>query len=155
MRWFLWWAALAVIYFVEVATPEPSEAVAAVFIAVCTTAIVAAALHSSQPSVSVDWRSLHHLRRVPARVLRDVFVVTKRILEALVRGETLNGRITRIAYEVGDPSSAADQGREAMVIFGICAAPNSIVADVDPRGALIVHQLTASSDTQASRRWPL
>lgn len=155
MRWVLWWFAILAAYVIEFATQTVSEVVAGIIIAFLCTLIVAAALRNARPSVRVSWRWLGRLASVPAAMLRDAFVVSGRIIWALRRGERLTGMFTRIPYDPGDRENELDLGREALVVYGTCAAPNTIVAEVDERGSLLVHQLLARERKIASERWPL
>jgi hypothetical protein len=155
MRWAIWWFALVTAYVVEFVVQVWSEVAAAAIVAALATLILSDALRASSPSTRVHWRWLRHLARVPGAMLRDVFLVSGRILWSLRTGEELVGRIVRIPYDPGDRENDVEQGREAIVIFGVSAAPNTVVADLDLRGELVVHQLVAREDPHQSKRWPL
>ncbi len=155
MRWVLWWFAILSAYVIEFVTQTASEVVAGIIIAFLCTLVVAAALRNAQPGVRVYWRWLRHLAHVPIAMLRDALLVSARIVWALRRGEKLVGFVRRVPYDPGDRENALDAGREALVIFGVCAAPNTIVAELDLRGELLVHQLVARELPHASNRWPL
>lgn len=155
MRWVLWWFAILSAYVIEFVTQTVSEVVAGMIIAFLCTLIVAAALRNAHPGVRVYWRWLSHLASVPAAMMSDALLVSGRIIWALRRGEELVGMMKRIPYDPGDRENEFDQGREALVIFGTCAAPNTIVADVDLRGSLVVHQLVAREKPLQSEQWPL
>lgn len=155
MRWVLWWFAILSAYVIELVTQTASEVVAGIIIAFLCTLVVAAALGNAKPGVRVHWRWLRHLAAVPAAMLGDALLVSARILWALRHGEQLAGMLKRIPYDPGDRQSDLDMGREALVVFGLCAAPNTIVAEVDLRGNILVHQLVARERPQHSRQWPL
>jgi|GEM_PF-3347140 len=155
MRWVLWWFAILAAYVIEFVTQTASEVVAGIIVAFLCTLIVAAALQHGRPDARAYWAWLAHLRRVPAAMLRDALVVSARIVWALRSGEQLVGMMTRIPYDPGNRADPFEAGREALVIFGTCAAPNTIVADVDTRGSLVVHQLVAREKRVQSARWPL
>lgn len=155
MRWVVWWFAILSAYVIEFVTQTASEVVAGIIIAFLCTVIVAAALQNAKPSVRVSWRWLRHLAAVPAAMVRDAFLVSARIVWAMRRGERLVGMLTRIPYDPGDRENELDLGREALVVYGTCAAPNTIVAEVDERGSLLVHQLVARDQKIASEQWPL
>ncbi len=155
MRWALWWFAVVTAYVVEFVVQNLGEVLAATIIAALSTAIVAEAMAQGRPGTRARWRWLSHYARIPRAILRDVFIVSARIVWSVRTGQPLVGRIIRVPYDPGDRMSDVEQGREAFVIFGVSAAPNTVVADVDLRGELVVHQLVAREDPRESRRWPL
>lgn len=155
MRWVLWWFAVLSAYVIEFVTQVASEVVAGIIIAGLCTIIVASALVSAKPGVRVYWSWLKYLVKVPAAMLRDALLVSGRILWALRSGQQLVGMIERVPYDPGDRQSEVDQGREAIAIFGVNAAPNTVVADVDLRGELVIHKLIAREEPRHSRQWPL
>jgi len=155
MRWALWWFAITTAYVIEFVVQTLGEVVAAGLIAALATVVMAGAAAEGRPSTRVRWRWLKHYARIPMAIVRDVFLVSARIVWSLRTGEPLVGRIVRLAYDPGDRQSDLEQGREGLVIFGISAAPNTVVADLDLRGELVVHQLVYQDIPQESRRWPL
>jgi len=155
MRWVLWWFAILSAYVIEFVTQTVSEVVAGIIIAFLCTLIVAAALRHSQPGVRVYWRWLKHLSKVPTAMLRDALRVSGRIIWALRTGNQLVGMLKRVPYDPGDRNNPLDMGREALVVFGVCAAPNTMLAEVDLRGSLLIHQLIAEDTPLESERWPL
>lgn len=88
-------------------------------------------------------------------MLSDALLVSRRILWALSSGEKLVGYFIRIPYDPGDRANEWTMGREALAIYGISASPNSLVADVDLRGELVLHKLVASEQPAQSPEWPL
>ena len=133
-----------------------SEVVAGIIIGALCTLIVAFALLTAKPGVRVYWSWLKYLANVPAGMLHDALLVSARIISAVVSGQQLVGMIERVPYDPGDRKSDVDQGREALVIFGVNAAPNTVVADVDLRGELVIHKLVAREEApRHSRQWPL
>jgi multisubunit Na+/H+ antiporter MnhE subunit len=155
MRWVLWWFAILSAYVIEFVTQTASEVVAGIIIAFLCTLIVAAALTHAQPSVRVYWSWLRHLAKVPMAMLRDALLVSARIIWALRHGEQLVGMLVRVPFDRGDTANPLDVGREALVVYGVCAAPNTMVAEVDPRGNLLIHQLMAKELPRESEQWPL
>lgn len=155
MRWVLWWFAVLSAYVIEFVTQVASEVVAGIIIAGLCTIIVGSALLSAKPGVRVHWSWLKYLLKVPAAMLRDALLVSGRILWALRSGQQLVGMIERVPYDPGDRQNELDQGREAIAIFGVNAAPNTVVADVDLRGELVIHKLIAREQPRRSRQWPL
>jgi hypothetical protein len=155
MRWALWWFALLTAYVVEFVVQTGGEVATGAMIAALATIVVAGALLDAEPPIRVRWSWLRHLARVPGAMLRDVFTVSARIVWSLQTREPLVGRIVRVPYDPGDRADAFEQGREALAIFGVSAAPNTVVADVDLRGSLVVHQLVARDDPHESDCWPL
>ena len=152
MRWTIWWLAIFAIYLAEV-TVSAQEIVAGAIISTLCTLLLASALRGSRLRVPLPW--LRYLARVPMAMLRDVFVVSWRVLRSLFSGEELVGLLTRIPFDCGPNDSALDRGREALVVLAICAAPNTLVADVDSRGTLLIHELIAAPLPHRSDRWPL
>jgi hypothetical protein len=155
MRWVLWWFAILSAYVIEFVTQTASEVVAGIIIAFLSTVIVAAALRNSRPGLRVYWRWLRHLAKVPAQMLRDALLVSGRIIWALRTGNELVGMLKRVPYDPGDRDDPLTIGREALVVYGVCAAPNTMVADVDMRGNLLIHQLIARDDPRESEEWPI
>ena len=155
MRWIVWWFAILSAYVIEFVTQTASEVVAGIVIAFLCTLIVAAALQHANPGVRVYWSWLRHLARVPAQMARDALLVSARIVWALRTGEQLVGMLKRIPFDRGDQRNPLDVGREALVVYGTCAAPNTMVAEVDPRGNLLIHQLIAKEIVTESEQWPL
>lgn len=155
MRWVVWWFAILSAYVIEFVTQTVSEVVAGIIIAFLCTLIAAAALHHAKPGPRVYWNWLRHLAGIPAQMIRDALLVSARIIWALRTGNQLVGMLKRIPYDPGDRQNPLDAGREALVIFGACAAPNTMVAEVDLRGNLLVHQLIARDKTLESEQWPL
>lgn len=155
MRWVLWWFAILSAYVIEFVTQTVSEVVAGIIIAFLSTLIVTSALRHAKPGVRAYWRWLGHLSRIPVQMLRDALLVSGRIIWALRTGEQLVGMLVRVPYDPGDRNNPLDMGREALVVFGTCAAPNTMVADVDLRGNLLVHQLIAKELHAGSEQWPL
>jgi multisubunit Na+/H+ antiporter MnhE subunit len=155
MRWVIWWFAILSAYVIEFVTQVVSEVVAGIIIAFLCTIVVAAALRNASPDVRVYWRWLRHLSKIPAAMLRDALQVSGRIIWALRTGNQLVGMLVRIPYDPGDRKNPLDIGREALVVYGTCAAPNTMVADVDLRGNLLVHQLIAREQPFESEQWPL
>lgn len=155
MRWVLWWFAVLSAYVIEFVTQVASEVVAGIIIGALCTLIVASALTHAKPGVRVYWSWLKYLAKVPAGMLRDALLVSGRIIAALFSGPQLAGMIERVPYDPGDRNNEVDQGREALAIFGVNAAPNTVVADVDLRGELVIHKLIAREEPRRSRQWPL
>lgn len=151
----LWWFAVFAAYVVTVCTQTGSEIVAGAIIAVLCSIVTIRAFQCGEPPPRAKWAWLGRLAGVPSRMLADALLVSRRIVWALVTGEKLTGYMTRIPYDVGDRSDDSTLGREALVIYGICAAPNSVVTDIDERGELVLHKLVASEPPTASRQWPL
>ncbi len=155
MRWVIWWFAILAAYVIEFVTQTASEVVAGIIIAFLCTLIVWGASSNAKPDVRVHWRWLAHLAKVPGAMIRDALLVSGRIIWALRHGEQLVGMLKRIPYDPGDRKNPLDIGREALVVYGTCAAPNTMVAEVDLRGTLVVHQLIAADQPHESDRWPL
>lgn len=155
MRWALWWFAVFAVYVITVEAEVGTEFIAGAVIALIAVAIVSAVLRNGEPDVRVRLRWLIRLRGVPLQMVRDALLVAGRILWALLRGERLAGYMTRVEFRPGDLRDPFDVGREALVIYGINAAPNTVVADVDQRGSLVVHQLISTSQPRESTEWPL
>jgi hypothetical protein len=88
-------------------------------------------------------------------MLRDALLVSGRIIWALRTGNQLVGRLKRVPYDPGDRQDPWEVGREALVVYGVCAAPNTMVAEVDLRGNLLIHELVARDKPVESERWPL
>ena len=141
MRAIIWWFVVFAAYLVTVASPVDGEVVAAAIIAVLCTIIIIAIWAASDPGVRVPWAYVRLLAGVPSRMVHDVFRVSGRILWSVRTGQPLRGYIERVEHRPAHGD--LEQGREAIEILSVCAAPNTIVVEVDPRGALVVHRLVA------------
>lgn len=155
MRWAIWWFAIFAAYVITVLTENGSEIIAGAIIAALAVIIVAFAQSSAEPGVRARWGWTLHLVPVPLQMVRDAFVVSGRILASLRGGTNLDGYFMRLPYDPGDRDDAMTYGREGIAIFGISAAPNSVVADVDMRGTLLIHKLVAAEQPHESPQWPL
>lgn len=155
MRWAVWWFAVFAAYVITVLTENGSEIIAGAIIAGFSAVIVGVALKNAKPGVRGSWRWVRRLARVPLQMLRDSLIVSFRILHSLTGGAHLEGYFMRIPYDPGDRGDAWTYGREGLAIFGISAAPNSVVTDVDERGELVIHKLVVGEQPQQSPQWPL
>jgi hypothetical protein len=155
MRWAIWWFAIFGAYVITVLTQNPSEIIAGGIIAGLSTIIVAFALHAAKPGVRASWRWTVHLAAVPLRMLKDAFLVTGWILASLRGAVHLDGYFMRLPYDPGDREDEWTFGREGIAVFGISASPNSLVAEVDMRGTLLIHKLVAGEQPHESPQWPL
>lgn len=155
MRWALWWFALFAAYVIAELTQNGSEIVAGAIIAALSVGITVAAMRNSKPGVRARWSWLRRLSRVPGAMLRDALLVSLRILRSFTGSAELEGYFTRLPFNTADRSDPWTMGREGLAVFGISAAPNSLVADVDLRGELVVHKLFAAEQPAESAEWPL
>jgi hypothetical protein len=151
----LWWFAVFAAYVITAGAQNGGEIAAGAIIAAPCCALALLAFRHATPGVRVQWRWLRHLAGVPRRMLSDALLVSKRIFWALTSGEKLVGYFIRIPYDPGDREDEWTMGREALVIYGISASPNSLVAEVDLRGELVIHKLVASDQPAQSPEWPL
>jgi hypothetical protein len=155
MRWAIWWFAVFAAYVITVLTRNGSEIVAGAIIAALSTVIVAAGIGGAKPGVRGSWRWLHRLAHVPAQMIRDAFVVSGRILRSFAGGTNLDGYFVRLPYDPGDREDEWTIGREGVAVFGISAAPNSVVVEVDLRGEMVIHKLVVGEQPHESPEWPL
>lgn len=155
MRWAVWWFAIFAAYVITVLTRNGSEIVAGAIVAALSTIIVAVGLRAAKPGVRGSWRWVRRLAGVPTQMLRDSFVVSGRILRSFTGDVNLDGYFMRLPYDPGDRQDEWTFGREGLAVFGISAAPNSVVADVDLRGELVIHKLVVGEQPHESAEWPL
>jgi hypothetical protein len=155
MRWAIWWFAIFGAYVITVLTMNGSEIIAGAIIAAFSVIIVAFALREAKPGVRATWRWAAHLAAIPVRMLKDAFVVSGRILASFHDDAHLDGYFIRLPYDPGNRADDWTYGREGIAVYGVSAAPNSLVADVDLRGTLLVHKLVASEQPHESPEWPL
>ena len=155
MRWAVWWFGLFAAYLIAALAEVGTEFVAGAVIAAIAVVLVRTALRNGNPDVRVRWQWLGRYAHIPLQMLGDAFLVASRIVRALLRGELLGGHFVRVPFQPGDRSDPFDVGREALVVYGMSAAPNTIVAEVDARGELVVHQLVHREPPERSERWPL
>ena len=155
IRWALWFAAIYVLYEIVAMVQDATEAITGLFVAAIATGVVAAAWRNASIGCRVRARELAHLGGVPLRMIRDAFGVLWWTLRALTGRANLEGYFVRVPFAVPDDDDAFGQGRAALAIFGVSAAPNSVVADVDGRGELVIHKLYASEQPAHSAQWPL
>lgn len=157
MRWALWWFAVFAAYVVAVVTQTGSEIIAGAVIGGLCTIVVAVAYVNGDPDIRVQLRWLRHLAAVPMRMLSDALGVSGRIVWSLTHGEELVGMFMRLKFHYGSMDDPWDRGREALAIYGVCAAPNSMVTEVDRRGEgeLVVHKLFNAPQPAQSPEWPV
>lgn len=154
MRWGIWWFALVACYLAAAQAQVGTEAAAGAVIAFIAAGIAASAFRAPDADVRVRPSALRRYSALPARMAGDAVRICGVIIRALLRGEGLTGFFTRIPCRPGQ-SDPFDQGREAVVVYGVSAAPNSIVTEVDVRGSLLVHELQARPLQTQSEEWPL
>jgi hypothetical protein len=155
MRWLLWWFSIFAAYVITALTRNGSEIVAGAIIAALATLVVARAFASGDPDARAHWSWLRYLAKVPVRMIADALLVWARIVRTIFTGDHLEGYYVRLRYDPGDRSDPWTMGREALVIMGVNAAPNSMVADVDLRGELVLHKLVAQEQPHGTPEWPL
>jgi hypothetical protein len=88
-------------------------------------------------------------------MMADALLVSARIVRTMFTADRLEGYFIRLPYDPGDRNDPWTMGREALVIMGVNASPNSMVADVDLRGELVLHKLVAQEQPQGTPEWPL
>lgn len=155
MRSVCWFIAIYVLYEIVAMVEDATEAITGLFVAAIATVLIMAAWRSANIDVQMRWRNVRHLAKVPFAMVRDAFGVLWWIAQSLNGKTRLEGYFMRLPFRLPDEHDAHDQGRGALAIYGISAAPNSIVADVDERGELVVHKLYASEQPAESPEWPL
>lgn len=155
MRWVIWWFALVACYLAAAQAQVGTEAAAGAVIALIAAGIAARAFSEPGCDVRVPPAVLRRYSALPARMAGDAFRVCGAILRALARGDDLSGFFTHVPFRPAAQGDPLDQGREAAVVYGVCAAPNSIVTEVDARGSLLVHELQARPLQTRTEEWPL
>jgi hypothetical protein len=151
----LWWFCVFAAYVITALTRNGSEIIAGAIIATFSTLIVAGALRNGAPDARARWKWLRHLAKVPVRMVADALLVSARIIRTLFSEDCLEGYFIRLPYDPGDRGDPWTMGREALVIMGVNASPNSMVADVDLRGELVLHKLVAQPQPHGSPEWPM
>jgi hypothetical protein len=155
MRWLLWWFCIFAAYVITALTRNGSEIIAGAIIAAFATLIIACALPAGQPDARARWAWVSRLANVPLRMIADALLVSARIVRTMFTADRLEGYFIRLPYDPGDRNDPWTMGREALVIMGVNASPNSMVADVDLRGELVLHKLVAQQQPQGTPEWPL
>jgi|SRR5579884_796038 len=155
MRWLLWWFSIFAAYVITALTRNGSEIIAGAIIAAIAALVVARAFTAGDPDARARWAWVRRLASVPVRMVADALLVWARIVRTIFTGDRLEGYFMRLPYDPGDRNDPWTMGREALVIMGVNAAPNSMVADVDLRGELVLHKLVAQEQPQGTREWPL
>ncbi|HET7814847.1 MAG TPA: hypothetical protein VFL13_10790 [Candidatus Baltobacteraceae bacterium] len=155
MRTLCWFLAIYVLYELVAMVQDATEAITGLFVAAIATALVMAAWRSASIDVQMRWRYLSHLAKIPVNMLRDSIGVLWWIAQSLTGKTHLEGYFMRLPFKLPQELDPHDRGRGALAIYGISAAPNSIVADVDARGELVIHKLYASEQPASSPEWPL
>lgn len=155
MRAFCWFLAIYILYEAVAMVEDATEAITGLFVAAIATALIMAAWRSANIDLKMRWRYLAHLAKVPFAMMRDAVGVIWWILHSFSGKTRLEGYFMRLPFKLPEEGNAEDHGRGALAIYGISAAPNSIVADVDARGELVVHKLYAAEQPATSPEWPL
>lgn len=127
MRWGIWCVCIFALYEMTAMVQDASEVIVGIIVTVLSVALIWWAFRQSKVDLRVSWRSARKLAGVPAKMLADSVMVLSRI----IRGDLLEGYFERQPLD-----------EDPIAIYGICAAPNTIVADVTDRD-LLVHRLTA------------
>ena len=143
VRWLCWFGAIYVLYEIVAMVQDATEAITGLFVAAIATALIVAAWRSAKIDVRVRPSYVARLAGVPPKMLRDAIGVLYWIVRSLAGDVALEGFFTRQPFAIPEPNDSEENGRAALEIYGISAAPNSIVADVDGRGELVVHRLYA------------
>lgn len=154
MRWAIWWFAVLVAYALATEAKVGGEYVAGAVVAVLAVLPVLLAVKYADVRFRVPLRWVGRLAGVPMKMLSDAFIVTIRIVAALARGERLTGFIMRVPFENGS-REPSEVGREALAVYGISCGPNSVVAEAEDPGELVLHHLVRTPERRESARWPL
>lgn len=152
-----WWLALFVLYLLLAGKAEGEEALAGLVLAVPAAVAMIAVREAGRLHYRPRWRWLGKLGRLPGKVVKDCAIVAAALWRALVRREKVEGVFRTIPFDPGgeDAESAA---RRALVVAGVCVAPNTfVVALEEERGLILVHQLVPSAQPPGGgdREWPL
>lgn len=155
MRWVVWFLALYVLYEIVAMVQDATEAITGVFVAAIALALTAAAFRLAKIDVRTRWAWLRYWADAPVRMVSDAVQIIVRIVASFGGRAHLEGYFMRLPFALPDERDAFDEGRAGMAIYGVCIAPNSIVADVDERGELLVHKLFAGEQPARSPEWPV
>ena len=153
-RLLVWATLLFVAYEVLEASPVEGELIAGGIIAVVAAIAVTWLYVVSETRYSARWSDLWRLSGVPNDVARDTLTVGAAIVRSLVDRNAMKGTVEQIPMEFGAEHGSYAATRRALVTFGTCIAPNTIVCLIDDRG-LFVHRLVGPAKPHADRRWPL
>ena len=150
----VWAAVVFFAYEILEDSPIPDELVAGAVIAVVA-ALVAVRLYDvCTTRYAARWSELRRFAGVPWAMLRDTGVVALCILRSVADRDALQGKMQHLPMDFGNERDPNDAARRALVTYGTCLAPNTVVCLVDRRG-LYLHRLAGSSRPPKDVRWPI
>lgn len=139
-RWAVWAAVLFALYEALEDSPQPDELVAGAAIAAVAAAVVLRGYAVAQTRYAADWWRLRAWIALPWMVLRDACVVGAAIARSLWDPAALKGRVEQRPFDFGEPHDPHAATRRAVETFRISAAPNTVVAMIEP-DVIAVHHL--------------
>lgn len=141
------------VYWLMVGRMTGVEIVAGMVIAAVAMVAVIAVQRQGRMRFAVWAGAVTPMMRLPRRFMGDCVHLAAALWRAGVRREEMRGTVVRIPFNVGDrsPESA---GRRALVVFGICFAPNTIAILIDSEaGEMCVHRLMPAPAAKEDE-WP-
>lgn len=134
-----WWVALVTVYLASLTTVTVPEVVAAgVTGLICAVLAVAA-----RRAMGCSWRLPNRLLRVAVLVPLAIVADTVRLLAMLARPRKLRRATGRFSeLQLPRERVALSAGRQAAGGLLVCAAPSSVLVDIDSGGSrLVIHRL--------------
>lgn len=150
-----WLIALTLFYAATEDQPYFQENVAAVVLAIAGTALAMLVSTRWGGGARIFPRDLARLARVLPRIPIDAARVSGAILAAAVRRRPLRGRNMRIAFEFGILDDPVDTGRRALVSYGVCLTPNTILIAMDRENEEALLHALLPARLPADARWPI
>lgn len=153
VRYLVYWALGFALYLLLAANVSLAELAVGAGVGAVTAAGLLVVRRYSRHHFQLPRHSLGRLSRVPWQMLIDCGIVLLAILRRPFRRRG-TGRFQERDFHPGNEHPAA-RARRALVIFGICCAPNSIPLGVSPNEKLLVHELVPQPPRERNRDWPL
>jgi multisubunit Na+/H+ antiporter MnhE subunit len=152
LTWLAWWAALVGVWLLLVDTFRLDELIVGAGAAAIGATVASAVLRRGYIEFWPRARWWLEAPYVLADAIRDCAVLGGALWRRAVRGERVQGGMSRVPFEHGG-QNGRDGARRALVNFGISLTPNSYVVDIDPEGnSLLVHRLVPGGLDRIMRR---
>ena len=146
--WFLW---MLVLFGVWLILSDAGEG-AAILAGLLAGALVAAVVEASRAAGDIRFRPrgswLRFTLRLPARLLRDCWLLAVVLWRQVVKGEQTTGRFRAVPVASGGEEEMAS-ARRALAITGVSLLPNSYALGIDKGEEgerMLIHELVPVED---------
>lgn len=139
-RWFLAWIGLLILWLLFVFQFSGKEILVGAAASAFTAVLLALTLHAIPLRFAPASRWLLQARHLPAMIAKDLCILAKDLMRRVI------GKRSRSGYElvefVAPGKGARASAQRALVLLFLSMSPNSIVLDIDAKGAtMLLHHL--------------